>query len=61
MPHFAVGKRDISDAELGEIDGQVPAHYNASGTIDRWGSKRESLILLALGWIIYLRKVYFNY
>lgn len=37
----------------GEIPEQIPAHYNASGIIDRWGSKRELLILLALGWIIY--------
>lgn len=32
----------------GEIPDQVPAHYNASGIIDRWGSKSEFLILLAL-------------
>ncbi len=37
-----------------EISDQVSAHYNASSTIDRWGSKSELLILLALGWIIYL-------
>lgn len=37
-----------------KISDQVPVHYNASATIDRWGSKRESLILSALDWIIYL-------
>lgn len=38
----------------GKISDQVPVHYNASGTIDRWGNKSELLIFLALGWIIYL-------
>ncbi|WP_428910481.1 DUF1648 domain-containing protein [Niallia sp. Krafla_26] len=28
---------------------EVPAHYNAVGEVDRWGSKMELLILLAVG------------
>lgn len=37
-----------------EIPNQVPAHYNASGIIDRWGNKSELFLLPALGWLIYL-------
>ncbi|WP_033543767.1 DUF1648 domain-containing protein [Planococcus sp. CAU13] len=34
---------------------QVPAHYDATGSVDRWGSKMEMLILPAVGiglWIL---------
>ena len=39
----------------------VPAHYDTSGVVDRWGSKNEQfifpviIILLSLGWMIYIR------
>lgn len=37
---------------------QIPAHYNALGEIDRWGSKYEELILAVVfslsGWIMWL-------
>lgn len=37
---------------------QIPAHYNISGEIDRWGSKYEMFILAAAfslaGWILWL-------
>ena len=32
-----------------ELPDQVPAHYNALGEVDRWGSKYELLILPVLG------------
>lgn len=40
---------------------QIPAHYDAIGNIDRWGSKYENfifpaiIIFVTLHWIIYLR------
>ena len=39
----------------------VPAHYDANGVVDRWGTKYEQfifpgiIILLSLGWMIYIR------
>lgn len=33
---------------------QLPAHYNFAGEIDRWGSKSELLIVLAIGWGLWL-------
>lgn len=36
------------------IPGQIPGHYNAAGEVDRWGSKGELLMLLALGWALYI-------
>ncbi|WP_080848230.1 DUF1648 domain-containing protein [Cytobacillus gottheilii] len=32
-----------------DIPDRVPAHYNAVGEVDRWGSKMELLILPAIG------------
>ncbi|WEV47571.1 DUF1648 domain-containing protein [Bifidobacterium sp. ESL0690] len=40
------------------LPGIVPAHYNASGELDRWGSKYEELILplstllICIGWLL---------
>ena len=53
MPHFAVGRAIYLMRNWGKIPAQVPVHYNASGTIDRWGNKRELLVIMALGWVIY--------
>lgn len=36
------------------IPQQIPAHYNAAGAVDRWGSKSELLMLQALGWALYI-------
>ena len=37
---------------------QIPVHYNATGEIDRWGSKYEELVLGVCfslsGWILWL-------
>lgn len=35
-----------------ELPDRVPAHYNAVGEVDRWGSKMELLILPAIGVIM---------
>lgn len=37
-----------------ELPQEIPAHYNALGEVDRWGSKGELLILPALGILIIL-------
>ncbi|KKI89165.1 membrane protein [Bacillus sp. SA1-12] len=34
------------------LPGKVPGHYNASGEVDRWGSKWELLILPLVGAVI---------
>ena len=45
-------------ASIQFLPDQIPAHYNAAGEIDRWGSKYEQLILAVFfslsGWIIWL-------
>ena len=33
---------------------QVPGHYNAQGTVDRWGSKGELLTLPIVSFILYI-------
>ena len=35
------------------IPQQVPGHYNASGAVDRWGSKSELIILPIISVVIY--------
>ena len=32
---------------------QIPAHYNAAGEVNRWGSKSELIILPIISWLIY--------
>lgn len=44
----------ITAISLFFINDIVPAHYNASGEIDRWGSKYENLILPAIIIAFYL-------
>ena len=48
----------IAFASIQFLPDQIPAHYNAAGEIDRWGSKYEQLILAVFfslsGWIIWL-------
>ena len=36
------------------IPDQVPGHYNASGEVDRWGTKYELFILPAVGFILWV-------
>ena len=38
----------------GRLPEEVPAHYNAYGTVDRWGSKWELLLLSGIGAFILL-------
>ncbi len=39
---------------FGDLPDEVPAHYNASGEVDRWGSKFELFILPGIGLFILL-------
>lgn len=42
-----------------ELPKEVPAHYNASGEVDRWGSKWELLTLPGIGlFIIVLMQIF---
>lgn len=36
------------------IPDKIPGHYNAMGEVDRWGNKGELLVLLIIGWVIYI-------
>ena len=36
------------------LPGEVPAHYNGVGEVDRWGSKWEMLILPIIGGILWI-------
>ena len=38
----------------GNIPAEVPAHFNSSGTVDRWGSKYEILILPIIGLFLFV-------
>nr|WP_225990676.1 DUF1648 domain-containing protein [Bacillus luti] len=38
----------------GRLPAEVPAHYNAYGAVDRWGSKWELLLLPGIGLFILL-------
>ena len=33
---------------------RIPAHYNAAGEIDRWGTKGEMVFLPVMMWILYI-------
>ncbi len=35
--------------QWGNLPGEIPAHFNAKGEVDRWGSKIEVLILPGIG------------
>ncbi len=35
------------------IPDKIPAHYNAAGEIDRWGSKSELIVLPIISWLIF--------
>ena len=35
------------------IPAQIPAHYNAAGEVNRWGSRSELIILPIISWLIY--------
>ena len=34
------------------LPAEVPAHFNAAGEVDRWGSKTELLILTVIGALV---------
>ena len=38
----------------GNIPEEVPAHFNSSGTVDRWGSKYELIILPIIGLFLFV-------
>ena len=35
------------------IPDKIPAHYNAAGEINRWGSKSELIVLPIISWMIF--------
>ena len=35
------------------IPDQIPAHYNAAGEINRWGSKSELIVLPIISWLMF--------
>ncbi len=35
------------------IPDQIPAHFNAAGEANRWGSKSELIVLPIISWVIY--------
>lgn len=35
------------------IPAQIPAHYNAAGEVNRWGSKSELIVLPIISWVLY--------
>lgn len=35
------------------IPDQIPAHYNAAGEVNRWGSKSELIVLPIVSWVLY--------
>lgn len=37
-----------------DVPQQVPTHYNAAGEVDGWGGKGSIIMLLVLGWLMYL-------
>jgi len=50
---FLVGMIVFIYTQWDQIPQQVPMHYNALGEIDRWGSKYQTLILPAIGILLY--------
>ncbi|MGG3982141.1 DUF1648 domain-containing protein [Bacillus licheniformis] len=51
---FYLGSIILLAAVWGSLPEKVPAHYNALGEVDRWGSKWELFILPGIGLIILL-------
>jgi len=35
------------------IPDQIPAHFNAAGKVNRWGSKSELIVLPIISWVLY--------
>lgn len=35
------------------IPDQIPAHYNAAGEVNRWGSKSELIVLPIISWMLF--------
>lgn len=40
--------------QFSSLPEQVPAHFNAEGETDRWGSKYELLVLPAVGMVLWI-------
>ena len=40
-------------AAWNRIPDQIPAHYNAAGEVNRWGSKSELIVLPIVSWVLY--------
>lgn len=51
---FFIGAIIFLVISWGSIPDLVPGHYNASGDVDRWGSKFELLILPIVGLLLWL-------
>ena len=41
-------------AVWGGLPDKIPGHYNATGEIDRWGSKSELIVLPIISWLLYM-------
>lgn len=44
----------------GDLPGQVPAHFNGSGEVDRWGSKWELIILPIISILLLVMMQFFE-
>lgn len=51
---FFIGAIVFLAISWGSIPDQVPGHYNASGEVDRWGSKFELFILPIVGLLLWV-------
>ena len=40
-------------AAWSHIPDQIPAHFNAAGEVNRWGSKSELIVLPIISWVLY--------
>lgn len=40
-------------AAWSHIPDQIPAHFNAAGEVNRWGSKSELIVLPIISWMLY--------
>ncbi|MDD4186277.1 MAG: DUF1648 domain-containing protein [Eubacteriales bacterium] len=51
---FLMGGTIYLVANWANIPLKIPGHYNASGEVDRWGSKWELPVILGVGWLMYI-------
>lgn len=57
---FYIGSIVFLISVWSKLPGEVPAHYNAVGEVDRWGSKWELLILPSVGLFIIILLQFFE-